>query len=43
MCKHCKHPIGYHWLEDEKCTVEDCRCPGYEDLEEKTKPFPLPE
>ncbi|MBK7928828.1 MAG: hypothetical protein IPJ98_15475 [Bryobacterales bacterium] len=30
MCKHCGHAIGYHWPEDEKCTVTDCNCPGFE-------------
>jgi hypothetical protein len=33
MCKHCGHPIGYHWVEGEECTVKDCQCPGYEPLE----------
>jgi len=42
MCKHCGHLIGYHWPEDEKCTVKDCSCPGFELVEEELKPLPLP-
>jgi hypothetical protein len=30
VCKHCGHPIGYHWLEGERCSCKDCACPGYE-------------
>jgi hypothetical protein len=29
-CVHCTHPIGYHWLDDQRCTCKDCECPGYE-------------
>jgi hypothetical protein len=29
-CIHCQHPIGYHHLEDDKCSCKDCMCPGYE-------------
>jgi hypothetical protein len=43
MCKHCGHPIGYHWLEDEKCTVKDCRCPGYKRARDEHEPLPPPE
>jgi hypothetical protein len=43
MCKHCGHPIGYHWLEGEKCTVKDCQCPGYEPAEEEHDALPAPE
>ena len=30
MCKHCGHPIGYHWLESDRCSCKGCLCPGYE-------------
>lgn len=35
MCKHCSHPSGDHWREDNKCAVKDCQCPGYESSEEE--------
>ena len=35
MCKHRSHASGNHWLEDNKCAVKDCQCPGYESSEEE--------
>lgn len=40
MCKHCGHPIGYHWLEGEKCTVKGCQCPGYEPAKDEHDALP---
>lgn len=35
MCKNCGHASGDHWLEDNKCAVRDCQCPGYERPDEE--------
>ena len=35
MCKYCGHASGDHWREDNKCTVKDCQCPGYEKPDEE--------
>lgn len=32
-CAFCGHLIGYHWPEDEHCTVKDCDCSGYAEFE----------
>jgi hypothetical protein len=29
-CIHCEHPIGYHHLEGDRCSVKYCESPGYE-------------
>ena len=35
MRNRCGHAYSGHWLQTNKCAVNDCLCPGYEELYEE--------